>query len=259
MGEAVTALKEPRGFLRCLELLFSIIAVATLTNYSSHMAFEIKCKEQTIPARLVGTSFSYPFRLDRIPPVDLSADPPCGIHPAQRDGQLEVRFPGNFASDAQFFVFTGVMSLLYCLASLLLYTRLAHLYQDKRLPGLDFCLSALLGMFWLAGSAAWTSGLAGLKKAGDPDNWLHDSTPLCSLSTRSPPTYIYPKVLACTTLTRATYAAANISVLLGFLNCFLWSCNLWFLYKETTWFRGGRGGGQPEHRVEPQAGEEEGE
>ena len=62
MGEAVTALKEPRGFLRCLELLFSIIAVATLTNYSSHMAFEIKCKEQTIPARLVGTSFSYPFR-----------------------------------------------------------------------------------------------------------------------------------------------------------------------------------------------------
>ena len=31
------------------------------------------------------------------------------------------------------------------------------------------------------------------------------------------------------------------AVLLGFLNFFLWTANLWYLYKETAWFRGGQG------------------
>ena len=31
------------------------------------------------------------------------------------------------------------------------------------------------------------------------------------------------------------------AVLLGFLNFFLWTSNLWYLYKETAWFRGGQG------------------
>lgn len=35
------------------------------------------------------------------------------------------------------------------------------------------------------------------------------------------------------------FSEGNISVLLGFLNCFLWTTNLWFLYKETKWFTGG--------------------
>ena len=35
------------------------------------------------------------------------------------------------------------------------------------------------------------------------------------------------------------FTEGNISVLLGFLNCFLWTTNLWFLYKETKWFSGG--------------------
>ena len=30
-------------------------------------------------------------------------------------------------------------------------------------------------------------------------------------------------------------------MLLGFLNFFLWTGNLWYLYKETAWFRGGMG------------------
>ena len=34
------------------------------------------------------------------------------------------------------------------------------------------------------------------------------------------------------------YGGATSAVLLGFLNFFLWSCNLWYLYKETAWFRG---------------------
>jgi hypothetical protein len=28
-----------------------------------------------------------------------------------------------------------------------------------------------------------------------------------------------------------------VSVIIGFLNVFLWSANVWFLYKETKWYR----------------------
>ena len=33
----------------------------------------------------------------------------------------------------------------------------------------------------------------------------------------------------------------NVSVLLGFLNVFLWSANTWFLYKETRMYNPNRG------------------
>ena len=83
--------------------------------------------------------------------------PEPGIQPYA----VQVRFPGNFASDAQFFVFTGVMSLLYCLASPLLYTRLAHLYQVLH------CSHHLLSQPPAAGQAAAGAGLLPVRLAGD--------------------------------------------------------------------------------------------
>ena len=32
------------------------------------------------------------------------------------------------------------------------------------------------------------------------------------------------------------FSKANSSVLIGFLNVFLWASNIWFLYKETAWY-----------------------
>ena len=46
----------------------------------------------------------------------------------------------------------------------------------------------------------------------------------------------------CVATDRGHFGGANVSVLLGFLNFFLWACNLWFLYKETFWFTGGQAG-----------------
>ena len=40
------------------------------------------------------------------------------------------------------------------------------------------------------------------------------------------------------------FTGANSATLLGFLNFFLWTGNLWFLYKETAWFSGNRAGGE---------------
>ena len=53
-------------------------------------------------------------------------------------------------------------------------------------------------------------------------------------------TYAFTHVKACTG-SSGDFGGAVSAVLLGFLNFFLWTANLWYLYKETAWFRGGQG------------------
>lgn len=158
----------------------------------------------------------------------------CDLKDAMKDGNsiYDIDFPGNFSSDAEFFVFTGVFAWLYCFASLAVYVFFNHLYvdQQRNYPKVDFVLTALLGMFWLAGSAAWANGLNGLKNVC---SGLSAIAMLCQ-----------DDLVECSS-SCSQFTEGNISVLLGFLNCFLWTTNLWFLYKETKWFTGGAQVGGP--------------
>jgi len=155
---------------------------------------------------------------------------------------MEITFPGDFSSDAEFFVFTGVITWLYCFASLAIYVFYSTLYADeqKNYPKVDFIVSTLLAMFWLAGSSAWANGLTGLKSACDPETWIFNSPNNAAICFKTQGDfYRFPKVKECLTTSSGTFGGANVSVVLGFLNFFLWTCNLWFLYKETKWYKGG--------------------
>jgi hypothetical protein len=47
----------------------------------------------------------------------------------------------------------------------------------------------------------------------------------------------FPKEIeSCNHITGGSFGGANASILLGFLSFFLWTSNLWFVYKETKWF-----------------------
>merc|ERR550534_2295062 len=143
------------------------------------------------------------------------------------DEEVRCKETGRHESDEGYErVFTGVFAWLYCFLSLAVYVFFNHLYidQQKNYPKVDFVLTALLGMFWLAGSAAWANGLNGLKNVCAR---LPNSSMLC-----------LSEEVDCSS-SCSQFTEANISVLLGFLNCFLWTTNLWFLYKETKWFTGG--------------------
>ena len=119
-----------------------------------------------------------------------------------------------------------------------MYVFYGTMYMDsvKRNPKIDFMISALLAMFWLAGAAAWANGLTGLKWSTDTSNWLHKMS-ICRLTSHTPPTYGYVQIRDCVG-SAGQFAGANSAVLLGFLNFFLWAANLWYLYKETAWFSG---------------------
>jgi len=62
------------------------------------------------------------FRLDHVNHT--------GIH---CNKSMPFRLIGDFSSDAQFFVATGVLSLLYCIAIILVYVMFDEMYQSTGL------------------------------------------------------------------------------------------------------------------------------
>lgn len=249
-------LKVPRGALRVLQFGFAMLAFSFCAGFSSSLEFKITYitdsnnSDQTLDVN-VGTSYSYPFALDHIKGVKIAADIPK--LPAE---STMVYFPGDFSSEAKFFVFVGVVCWLYCAVSLLVYTFMSDEYDDgsKNYPIYDFAIAAVFAFFWLAASSTWAHGLNGLKSSGDPDNWIFSDTAnsLAPMCRKNKEDYSNVNIKSCESVFAGNFAGANISVLIGFLNLFFWTCNLWFLYKETRWFAAKQGNLQNvESPVEP--------
>lgn len=126
----------------------------------------------------------------------------------------------DVASDAQFFVATGVLSLMYCIFIIAVYAFVDDFYKSKtEIPLADFALTVILAIFWLSGSAAWANGTSALKSTTDATAIGSACYPVCAVVTGG-------------------FTKLNISLIFGFLNFFLWAADLWFLYKETYFFQG---------------------
>lgn len=111
----------------------------------------LSCPGST-PAQQV-IHLDYPFRFD---------------HTACTKNSTRVPMSADVSSDAQFFVATGVLSMLYCVFIIAVYAYLDDLYRSKpELPLADFMLTTILAVFWLSGSAAWSNGASALKRQTD--------------------------------------------------------------------------------------------
>lgn len=199
-----TAFREPRGVMRILQFIFAIAAFSTTTNFSASL--QMTCDGTPTPVSRV-YEFDYPFRIEQ------------KICPKISNKTLEYTLSADLSSDAQFYVATGVLSLMYCVFIIAVYAGLDELYRTKtEIPLADFMLTTILAIFWLSGSAAWsnsTNTLKGIMSEAE-----------------------LKKICACSAIYIGTFSRLNISLILGFLNFFLWASDLWFLYKETIWFQG---------------------
>ncbi|KAJ6644382.1 Synaptophysin [Pseudolycoriella hygida] len=196
---SLSAFQEPRGVMRILQFIFAIVAFSTTANFSVDVKFE--CASYPNSTRTV----SYPFRF---------SESVC-----KNKENSNVVMAGDLSSDAQFYVATGVLSLLYCIFIIAVYAFIDEVYKSKsEIPLADFMLTTVLAIFWLSGSAAWANGTNALKTATD-SRYLANTCHLCTVLTSS-------------------FSRLNISLIIGFLNFFLWASDLWFLYKETIWFQG---------------------
>ncbi|XP_059091695.1 synaptophysin-like protein 2 isoform X4 [Tigriopus californicus] len=222
-------LQEPRGFMRALQWLFAICAFGSCADFDTIMRYTVTCPNGDI--KEIQHNATYPFVLSKQQTVNVT----CG----ESGPAIYLDPPGDFSSDAAFFVFTGVISFLATMAILIVYVFFSPVYENesKKAPLVDFCFTVVIAVFWLSASAAWANGLSGMKHVYGGD-WLHAANK-CPFPPGGGPaeaSSVEYAFTACQVLDSGHYGLANVSVILGFLNFFLWSSNLWFLYKETAWF-----------------------
>ncbi|KAK5871869.1 hypothetical protein PBY51_012610 [Eleginops maclovinus] len=204
-------LKEPLGFIRVLEWVFTIFAFATTGGYSGSSHFTVNCAGAE--PKDVNPVFTYPFRLPKSP----YQIPTCNASKSE-DAFLQ----GDFSSSAEFFVCVGVFGFLYCTATLILYLGFQHVYrQTSRGPIVDLVVTAAFAFLWLVSSSAWGKGLTDVKWATNP-NHLVQSDPCHEI---------------CKAGDFPSMGRLNASVIFGFLNLILWAGNCWFIYKETPFHK----------------------
>ncbi|XP_056104525.1 synaptophysin-like protein 2a isoform X1 [Rhinichthys klamathensis goyatoka] len=199
--------KEPLGFIRILEWIFTICAFATTGGYVGSTVVTHNCgKHEDISAH-----FGYPFRL-----------PSQHYDIAYCNKTTNATYlQGDFSSSAEFFVAVGVLGFLYCTFTLILYLGYQHVYRESnRGPTIDLIVTGIFAFLWLVCSSAWGKGLTDVKFATDPERLIHNCLPD-----------------TCTMKSHPSMGRLNASVLFGFLNLILWAGNCWFIYKETPYHK----------------------
>ncbi|XP_077990742.1 synaptophysin-like [Glandiceps talaboti] len=212
---SLRVLKEPRGFIKFIEFIIAIFAFATTAGHCDWFSFSINCNPPNDATTRV--DYCYPFDMNQI----VIKEPLCqnSTDPVGPGTSLRV----DPSSSAEYFVAVGVLAFLYCIVILLWYVFFEHNHRDKDLPPfIDFLITCIFVLLWLTASAAWAKGVTDVKWAtdfGQVSSWLTE----CEDYT-------------CSVEKKASHATLNVSVVFGFLNMFVWGGNVWFVYKETTWF-----------------------
>ncbi|XP_074645179.1 synaptoporin-like isoform X2 [Tubulanus polymorphus] len=202
--------------LKIICLIIAIFAFATTCGYSGSTEFKVTCNNTETQTRKI--SFEYPFRIN----AEEIKVPICGaadktVHPW-----------GDFKAPAEFYVFVGVMAFLYCIAAVILYVFFDdHYRKNDKIPIADFIVSVVLTVLWLIGSCVWAQGIADIRSYTDPAEVYRLHIPECR----------GPNPLKCEVTDSGNYAGLFVSIMFGFLNLFVWIGNLWFLFKETAWFK----------------------
>lgn len=213
MNAKIDVIKEPRGFIKTLQIFLAIMAFATTTGFSTKYSFT--ASSGSCGDSIVSVSIHYPFNSDQVKQVK---------QVCSEDQEFTVS--ADVSSDCRFFVAIGVLAMLYSIMALVVYLFYSELYESKKLyPCSDFVVHALLTVLWFTCACSWSAGVSVLKSATDVSLFSEDQCPVTCTTSDSD--------------TVASFAKVNFSLIMGFLNAFVWGANLWFLYKETPWFSSG--------------------
>lgn len=210
--------KEPRGLIRLLQFIFAIFAFATACNGSSSMTIQQNGDD------VATAQWSYPYNLKDTP-----------VENKNSSDVKTLSGTNNIKPSAEFFVFTGVTSMLLSLAFAIIYVIMDRQYRnDERFPIVDLIITVIWTIFWIAGSSAWAQGVSNIRSQTSYDNVVR-LVPVCTASSST-----------CAQNDAGTYANIIVSAIFGFLNFFLWACTIWFVYKETKFFKSRTAQQQPQ-------------
>lgn len=146
--ERLNFLEEPRGLIRILQFIFAIFAFATAVNGGSSLSIGRSSQTDAVTA-----SWSYPYHLQS-----------TSIVTSLNKSQETLSLANDIKPSAEFFVFTGVTSMLISFAFVLAYILLDRQYRnDERYPIVDLLITFIWTIFWIAGSSAWAQGVSNLR------------------------------------------------------------------------------------------------
>ncbi|ELU10581.1 hypothetical protein CAPTEDRAFT_221651 [Capitella teleta] len=207
--------------------ILAIFAFATTTSVSSSCAFTYTCQKEAPVEQVM--KFGYPFRLSN----DKFSVPLCAN--SSDIASEKVGLYGDFSSSAEFYVFVGVMAFLYSLAALVLYVCFDDKYRKyDNIPIADFVITAVFTLLWLISSSAWADGVSKVKYYSNPAEMFYNEPGDVKECEKS---YAETHGITCEVTKLANFASLNVSIIFGFLNMCVWGANLWFLFKETKWFK----------------------
>uniref|UniRef100_A0A3Q0SKT9 Synaptoporin b n=1 Tax=Amphilophus citrinellus TaxID=61819 RepID=A0A3Q0SKT9_AMPCI len=200
--------------------IFAICAFATCGGYYGHLQVEVDCADRRQNNRSINIDFGYPFRLQQ---VHFKA-------PLCKENREEIIFlEGDFSSAAQYFVTVGVFAFLYSLLATIVYVFYQNKYlKNNRGPLVDFVVTVIFSFMWLVSSCCWAKTLSDIKAATNPTQVL-----LLITSCRA-------QENKCTATEEPLWSRLNTSVVFGFVNVVLWAGNIWFVFKETGWYKTGQ-------------------
>ncbi|XP_004086218.1 synaptoporin [Oryzias latipes] len=200
--------------------IFAICAFATCGGYSGHLQVKVDCAGRKQSNLSITVDFAYPFRLHQ---VHFKA-------PSCEDSSGEVVFlNGDFSTAAQFFLTVGVLAFLYSLLATVVYIFYQNKYlKNNRGPLVDFFVTVVFSFMWMVSSCYWAKTLADLKTATNPTQVL-----LLISACKAPKN-------TCSATQEPLWSRLNTAAVFGFINVVLWSGNIWFVFKETGWYKTGQ-------------------
>ena len=143
-----SSVSEPRGLIRLLQFIFAIFAFATASGGGSSLSLSKGGENNVVTA-----SWSYPYHLHSTP-----------IITSLNKTRDYLSLANDIKPSAEFFVFTGVTSMLISLSFAILYVFLDQKYRnDERYPVIDFLITLIWTIFWIAGSSAWAQGVSNIR------------------------------------------------------------------------------------------------
>ena len=154
-----------------LQFIFAIFAFATACNGASYVSLN-----KGSMSGAVYTTWSYPYNLKNTPIRVYNNTSPS------------ISDANDVKSSAEFFVFTGVTSMILSLVLCFVYVLLDRQYRnDQRLPMIDFIITIIWTIFWIAGSSAWAKGVSNIRSQTDW-NYIAARSGICSSNPGCTPT-----------------------------------------------------------------------
>lgn len=217
-------IKEPRGFNRLLQVVFSALAWSTTANFKTTTTLKIDCPSEKLDDK--SDQISHTVTIPVTYPFDLSNTGVAVLPNCTNDSNLvEEKFPIDFSSTSMLYVLICAISLFYAIGTLVYYCLYTAKYEsDPLAPMVDLCLTLFMTILWIIITCIWALNVSDIKHYTHPRYFINQLS-ICTDDINA---------ANCQTENPGKWSSLTVSIVCGFTCVVLWLSSTWYIFKETT-------------------------